>query len=127
MAYGKKLCFVVNVCTGTKYTVSLGKLYNLCNVATVVYRVTTEVYTIKSYFFYQSNFFPIMWCISFVRDNETCISVLWARPAPYAIRISCRSLLKLKLALWKRNTKENKSIGVSRDTAVILQQVNRRS
>ena len=64
-------------------------------------------------------FFPIMWCISFVSDNETCISVLWVRPAPSAVRISCRSLFKLKSALWKRNTKENKSIGVSRDIAVI--------
>jgi hypothetical protein len=66
-------------------------------------------------------------CIIFVSDNETCVSVLWVRPAPSTIRISCRSLFKLKSALWKRNTKENKSIGVSRDIAVIQQQVKRRS
>jgi len=127
MANEKKLCFIVNVCTSTKYIVCLGKLYSLCNVATVVRRVTTGFYTIKSYFFYQSDFLSIMWCVSFVSDNETCISVLWVRPAPSAIRISCRSLFKLKSTLWKRNTKENKSIGVSRDIAVILQQVKRRS
>jgi len=91
MAYGKKLCFIVNVYTGTKYTVCLGKLYSLCNGATVAYRFTTGIYTIKSYFFYQIDFFPIMWCISFVSDNETCISVRRVRPAPSVIRISCRS------------------------------------
>ena len=58
MAHGEKLCFIVNVYTGTKYTVSLGKLYSICNVVTVVYRFTTGIYTIKSYFFYQSDFFP---------------------------------------------------------------------
>lgn len=76
MANEKKLCFIVNVCTSTKYIVCLGKLYSLCNVATVVRRVTTGFYTIKSYFFYQSDFLSIMWCVSFVSDNETCISVL---------------------------------------------------
>jgi hypothetical protein len=51
MANGKKLCFIVNVYMGTKNTVSLGKFYSPRNVATVVYRVTTGVYTIKSYFY----------------------------------------------------------------------------
>jgi hypothetical protein len=122
---GKKLRFILAVYTVAKYIVCLGILYSFFNVATVMCRVTPGVYTLKSYFFHQSDFFFHYFVVHYFRvcGNETRIYMLCSRPTPAALRKSCQCL---NSALLKWNKKEeNKSIGVSRDTAVILQQALR--
>jgi hypothetical protein len=58
MAYGKKLCFIVNVSTGTKIHCVFGKIEHLCNFATLVYGVTTGVLQLSHSSFIKVIFFP---------------------------------------------------------------------